>query len=212
MKALLLTLLVLLPATHRASMPASGIEGRVIMKEKKLQRVASPYAGSGAANNRQVKPLPTLVFINGAVGIRPSMAAKTVLAQRDTAFEPELLIVPVGATVSFPNQDPFFHNVFSYSKPKRFDLGRYPRGESKTVTFDQPGMVSVFCEIHKWMRAGVVVVENSHYAQVNPDGSFALPDVPPGSYKLTVWQAERGARTVDVTVPAAGAARVDVTF
>lgn len=209
-----LTLLLVAALTSVSTRPvtvASGIEGRVVMKERKLQRIANPYAGAGPAAH-DVKDLPAIVYLNGQVGRAPSALDRPLMAQRDTSFQPELLVVPVGTAVSFPNQDPFFHNVFSYSKAKRFDLGRYPKGEAKTITFNQAGTITVLCEIHKWMRGGIVVVENSHYATVKPDGSFSLPNVPAGTYKLTVWHAERGSRTVDVTVPASGNARVDVTF
>ena len=212
-KPLTIALLLVLPWHGFPAGPdATGIEGRVVMKAPKLQRVANPYAGSGAAAAREVKPLPPIAFLHGRVGSLPPALDRPVLAQRDTSFQPQLLIVPVGTTVSFPNQDAFFHNVFSYSKAKRFDLGRYPKGEEKNVTFDQPGTISVLCEIHKWMRSVIVVVENAHYAVVSPDGSFTLPDVPAGTYKLTVWHTERGTRTVDVVVPASGSARVDVSF
>jgi len=189
----------------------SSIEGRITLKERKLQRVAGQYAGSGSAAAREIKPLPMVVFLSGRDPDFAS-AARPEMSQRDTAFAPDLVVVPVGTTVRFPNRDPFFHNVFSYSKTKRFDLGRYPRGDEKTVTFDHPGAVNVLCEIHKWMRAGIVVVENRHHVIANADGTFTLPDVAPGAYKLTVWQFERGSRTVDVTVPASGSARVDVTL
>jgi plastocyanin len=186
------------------------INGTVTIKESKLRRVAGAYAG---APPRVVTPLPAVVFLEGAIsGSAPAEAPALRLSQRDTSFTPELIIVPAGTTVSFPNGDPFFHNVFSYSKAKRFDLGRYPRGEQKNVTFDRAGAVSVYCEIHKWMRAGVVVVENAFNAIVQPDGTFTLPGVPPGTYKLTVWQAERGSKTVDVNVPASGEVRVDVSL
>ena len=132
--------------------------------------------------------------------------------QQDTAFAPPVLVVPVGTAVEFPNRDPFFHNVFSYSSTKRFDLGRYPRGESRTVTFDRAGIVKVYCEIHQWMRSAVVVVENPFHAEVRADGGFTIPGVPPGRYKLAVWDFDRGQRVVDVTVPAQGAARVDVSL
>ena len=186
------------------------ISGTVTIKESKLKRVAGAYTG---APPRVVTPLPAVVFLEGAIaGSAPTELTTPRLSQRDTSFTPELIIVPAGTTVSFPNGDPFFHNVFSYSKTKRFDLGRYPRGEQKNVTFDRAGAVSVYCEIHKWMRAGVVVVENGFNAIVQPDGSFTLPGVPPGAYRLTVWQAERGSKTVDVNVPASGEVRVDVTL
>ena len=87
----------------------------------------------------------------------------------------------MGATVSFPNGDPLFHNVFSYSRAKRFDLGRYPKGESKTVVFDKPGYVKVLCEVHKWMRAGILVVENPYHAVVQESGRFQFDEVPAGT-------------------------------
>jgi len=121
-----------------------------------------------------------------------------------------VLVIPVGTSVDFPNQDPFFHNVFSYSSAKRFDLGRYPRGESRRVVFDRPGVVKVYCEIHQWMRSAVVVVENPFHAEVGTDGSFSIAGVPPGRYRLAVWDFDRGQRTVEVAVPAQGSARVDV--
>jgi plastocyanin len=189
---------------------AGTIEGRVIAAPRPPQRVANPYAGLGAAS-RTLGTVPMVAFIQGAVaGREGASAAHPRLAQHDTSFAPSLLVVPAGSTVDFTNQDPFFHNVFSYSPTKRFDLGRYPRGESRPVTFDRAGTVKVFCEIHRWMRAGVVVVENPYHAQVRPDGSFTLRNVPPGSYKLAVWDFDRGTRTVNVTVPADGTARVDV--
>jgi hypothetical protein len=132
------------------------------------------------------------------------------LAQQDTSFRPVLLRVPVGTRVDFPNQDGFFHNVFSYSSVKRFDLGRYPRGESRTVTFDRAGVVKIYCEIHQWMRSAVVVVENPFHDEVDADGGFRISGVPPGRYRLAVWDVDRGERITEVTVPASGTVRVDV--
>jgi plastocyanin len=210
MRYALCTLLAALPLLVSMRSAGGTIQGTVTIKDSKLKRVAGAYTG---APPRVVAPLPVVVFIEGAVdGSAPAVVATPSLSQRDTTFTPDLLIVPAGTTVSFPNRDPFFHNVFSYSKAKRFDLGRYPRGEQKNVTFDRAGTVSIYCEIHKWMRAGVVVVENGFNAVAQPDGSFTLAGVPPGNYKLTVWQAERGSKTVDVTVPPSGDVRVDVTL
>src|SRR5206468_4315540 len=104
------------------------------------QRVANPYAGLGVAA-RTVAPVPMVAFLEGEVagGRAGPPARHPRLAQHDTSFAPPLVVVPVGTTVDFANEDPFFHNVFSYSTPKRFDLGRYPRGESRPVTFDRVG-------------------------------------------------------------------------
>jgi hypothetical protein len=110
------------------------------------------------------------------------------MEQRDRMFVPSVLAVPVGATVEFPNGDPFFHNVFSYSKTRRFDLGRYPQGESASVVFDRAGVVPVFCEIHYTMRAYIHVLDTPYYAVTDDQRAFAIADVRPGSYVLHVWQ------------------------
>ncbi|MDB4948400.1 MAG: hypothetical protein JWM27_1049 [Gemmatimonadetes bacterium] len=210
--AVLAPVLLLVPLLAGGTRAASGtIEGRAIVTPRPPQRVANPYAGLGVAT-RTTAPVPMVAFLEGAMGgARPSALPRHPrLAQHDTSFVPGMVVVPVGTTVDFTNQDPFFHNVFSYSTPKRFDLGRFPRGESRPVTFDRPGTVKVFCEIHRWMRSGVVVVENPYHAQVRADGTFRLEDVPAGRWRLSVWDFDRGKRTVDVTVPAGGTARVDV--
>lgn len=186
------------------------IEGQVELSPRAARRVAPRYPGA-AGGTHVVGTVPPVAYIVGRVpGAAPAAAPRPRLTQQDTAFRPALLVVPVGARVEFPNADPFFHNVFSYSPIKRFDLGRYPRGESRTVTFDRPGVAKVYCEIHQWMRAAVVVVENPFHAQVGADGRFRIAGVPPGRYRLTVWDVDRGERTVEVTVPAAQVARVNV--
>ena len=114
--------------------------------------------------------------------------------------------------MEFPNGDPFFHNVFSYSQVQRFDLGRYPLGESKAVTFDQPGIVKVYCEVHDFMRAVVLVLEGSHRAVVEEDGSFAIAGVPPGDYELVTWHADLNEQTMPVTIRAGETARVEVVL
>ena len=103
-------------------------------------------------------------------------------------FEPSVIAISVGSSIEFPNFDPFFHNVFSYSKTKKFDLGRYPNGKSKQVLFDEPGIVSVFCEIHYSMRAYIHILQTPYYTVSDKDGFFALKDLEPGDYTVHVWQ------------------------
>ncbi len=206
--------LVLALVAHPVTAPGQTgtIEGTIEIRRTPPRRTASRYPGAGPTRARSVQQLPAVVFVEGAVaGVgagRPSAAP--VMAQRDTTFVPGLLVVPVGTAVEFPNDDAFFHNVFSYSGPKRFDLGRYPEGESKTVKFDEPGIVNVYCEVHEHMRAAIVVVENPFHAVVAGDGTFRIPGIPVGSYRLTAWHADQGTETVDVTVSAGATTRVSI--
>jgi hypothetical protein len=124
------------------------------------------------------------------------------LEQKNTWFRPEVMAVLVGTTVDFPNRDDQYHNVFSYSKPKRFDLGRYPTGESRPVTFDKPGVVKIYCEIHAHMRAWVVVCENPYFAVTDETGKFRIEKVPAGKHKLVRWRTQGPEVEQDVEVVA----------
>ena len=119
-----------------------------------------------------------------------------------------MLVVPVGSTVSFPNHDPFNHNVFSLSEENPFDLGLYGRDEVRSVRFARPGLVRVYCNVHAQMSALVVVRDNPWYAQPASDGSFTLGPVPPGSYALHAWheRAPELTRPLEVTADGVGAA------
>ena len=109
------------------------------------------------------------------------------LMQKNRMFLPHLQVIPVGAVVKFPNADPFFHNVFSLFDGKRFDLGLYEAGSSKSVTFSREGVSYVFCNIHPEMSAVVLALPTPLYAIADPNDSFALRNVPPGDYKLHLW-------------------------
>jgi plastocyanin len=109
------------------------------------------------------------------------------MLQRDKQFHPHVLAVPVGATVTFPNRDPFFHNVFSLYKGERFDLGLYEAGASRSVRFDRPGVSFVFCNIHPEMNAYILALETPYFAVSDAAGDLRIADVPAGRYRLSVW-------------------------
>lgn len=109
------------------------------------------------------------------------------LVQKNKAFIPHIIVVQAGSSVEFPNDDPFFHNVFSLFEGKRFDLGLYEAGSSRTVKFDRPGICYIFCNIHPQMSAVIVVVQTPYWGISDRSGTFAIPNVPPGRYLLHVW-------------------------
>jgi hypothetical protein len=106
--------------------------------------------------------------------------------------------------VSFPNSDPTYHNVFSLSRAKTFDLGRYAAGRAKSVRFDRPGVVRVFCDIHSHMTAFILVFAHRYFAVTDEEGRYRLPDVPPGTYTAAVWHEVLPRQAHAVTVPAEG--------
>jgi plastocyanin len=109
------------------------------------------------------------------------------LVQKDKSFQPELLVIPAGGKVEFPNHDPFFHNVFSLFDGKRFDLGLYESGTTRFVTFDKPGISFIFCNIHAQMHAVVVAVQTPYYAISDRQGEIDIRDVVPGRYQMHLF-------------------------
>jgi plastocyanin len=127
------------------------------------------------------------------------------IAQRHKAFVPNFAVVARGTTVEFPNWDDFEHNVFSISKAApAFDLDRYPRGQSKSRVFDKVGVVQLFCNIHPFMRAMVVVTPNSYFSRADSSGRFVISNVPAGKYELVAWQERCDERRTDVTIGGPG--------
>ena len=122
----------------------------------------------------------------------PSAAVTAELAQKDREFLAEVVAVPVGSTVSFPNRDPIFHNVFSLSRVKTLDLGNYPQDQTRTVTFAKPGIVPVYCHLHPNMTAVIVVAPSKWVTMPGGDGRYLLRDVPAGRHTLVVWHKAAG--------------------
>jgi plastocyanin len=133
------------------------------------------------------------------------------LDQRNETFVPHVLAIVAGTTVDFPNNDKTYHNVFSLSSTKTFDLGRYAVGHSKSVRFDRPGIVRVFCDIHSHMSAFILVFSHRYFAVTDEEGRFRLDNVPPGSYTVVAWNESAPSESRRVVVADAGG-DVEVNF
>jgi plastocyanin len=134
----------------------------------------------------------------------PVPAGRSEIGTAEKQFSPHVLVVPLGSTVTFPNHDPFNHNVFSLSEENPFDLGMYGRGETRSVTFDRAGVVRIYCNVHPQMSALVVVRDNPYYSQPSSDGSFTITDVPAGKYVLHAWHERSPETRREIVVPAGG--------
>jgi plastocyanin len=165
---------------------AQGVEvsGKILIRSASLSTV----------KKHQAPPSPAKVVVwlsplrPGAIALA-TPAHQTVyrLVQKDKMFTPHLLVVPTGSQVEFPNEDPFFHNVFSLFNGKRFDLGLYESGTSRSVRFDREGVSYIFCNIHPEMGAIVLALSSPYYGISAENGTFVLHNVPPGSYRLNIW-------------------------
>ena len=152
-----------------------------------------------------------VVFLKDAPA-RAVSPTRVGIRQRDETFVPRVVAVPVGSEVEFPNDDPYYHNVFSLSRSKAFNLGRYPKGQTRVVRFDKPGIVKVFCDIHSHMSAAVVVLNHPWYAIPDDDGRFEIADVPTGDREVVAWHERLGNTTVPVRVEPGRGASVEFTL
>ncbi len=149
-----------------------------------------------------------VVYLKDAPHVRVAPAHAEIRQVNET-FAPRAVAVTVGSEVSFPNGDPFYHNVFSLSRPRTFDLGRYPTGQTRTVRFDKPGLVKVFCQIHSHMSASVMVFDHPWFIVPDADGRFELDDLPAGTQRLVAWHERLGETTVTVRLDANRIATVE---
>jgi plastocyanin len=160
-------------------------------------------------------------FIVYVEGVLPgtNLAATTVvvetrrnITQKGARFTPRVLPVMVGTTVEWPNHDEIFHNVFSISEPKQFDLGLYKHPELKRVKFDHPGRVDAFCSIHTAMHCIILVLENPYFAAADAQGRYRIADVPPGTYKLKAWHERLPSQSKAIVVSENGTTQADFTL
>ena len=129
--------------------------------------------------------------------------------QRNETFVPHLLAITTGTVVDFPNSDHIYHNVFSLSKAKSFDLGRYAAGHSKSIVFDRAGSIRVFCDIHSHMNAFILVFNHPFFATTDTEGRYRIDDIPPGNYNVVAWNEGMSSDPKPATVPAGGSTELD---
>ena len=198
---------------------ASGIvEGTVRLETRRgsdppmlgpySRRRYRPPSRAGASSS----PRDVVVFLL-ADGTSASPASDTArIVQRDRTILPHVTAIRAGTPVSFPNEDDVYHNLFSLSEVHPFNLGRYPPGETRVEVFDEPGVVRMFCDIHSEMTGVIRVLDTPHFTRPDDEGSFRLPNVPPGLHRLVVWHESAGSDTVAVQVPDGGVARVELSL
>jgi plastocyanin len=184
------------------------IEGTVTLPPPKKPAAMPRYQITG-----EIGPAPAaaaIVFLEGKFPAPVVKPPALTMGQRGYQFEKAVLPVRVGTRVEFPNFDPDYHNVFSYSKSKRFDLGRYRKGETPAaLVFDQPGVIRLYCDIHEHMRSVIVVLDTPHFTTTDAAGKFRLNGLPAGHYVLKAWIDEKTTRERPVELKAGETLRVD---
>src|SRR5881275_3705821 len=192
----LLWLNAVFPILPIALLASGAVEGRVALPKSHSAPVqAKRYEIVTKGGVLSTQPPLAVVYLDGAFPRPASLPTKEV-AQKDLTFIPALLPIEAGTKVQFPNLDDQYHNIFSYSPAKRFDLGRYRPEERPipSVTFDQPGLVILRCDIHEHMRGLILVLNTPYFVMTNTDGRFRLAGVPAGDYTLKAWIDSRTTR------------------
>jgi hemoglobin len=201
------------PVASVASVFRAGAPKRIATALKKMPDSApQPEVGKSDEDEVKLPPKAKVGVLNGSLkidgkapsglgvvmltpvkgGAKKRVAKTRVIEQRGKAFAPHVMAIPVGSTVSFPNFDNVFHNVFSLSKPAAFDLGMYKSGESRDMKFDKAGIIRLGCNLHAAMSAYLIVVDAPHYVVVGKDGTFSFKALEPGKYKVQVWNELSG--------------------
>lgn len=210
-RAIFIAIALAFAATARGG---ATVEGLVQLPPPRMERPLNQrYQTNADAPLTPSNPPAAVVYLEGtfapndapAVSVSPAQ-----MTQKNFAFAPDLVAVHVGGAVQFPNLDDMYHNVFSYSKAKRFDLGRFRKDEKPaSVVFDKPGVVTVHCEIHDRMRGIILVLTSPHFVKTDPAGRYRLEHLPAGHYSLKAWINEADVRSHDVDLTDSATLHVD---
>ena len=211
-RLLLVSLITILAAPVGRALADASVEGVVELPKPTMAKPLNQrYRTDVEVPEAPTDPPIAVVYLLGETpapaGPRPTIK----MSQTHIMFDPELLPIQVGTSVDFPNMDDTYHNVFSYSKTKRFDLGRYRKEEKPaTVLFDKPGVVVIHCEIHDRMRGTILVLETPYFQKSDTAGRYRIDHVPPGRYTLRAWISDNDVRDRTVELKKGATLHVDL--
>ena len=185
--------------------PQTGrLQGRVTITVPVSKAPPSAAYGARRVETGSTDPASELtnvvVYLEDAPKPQTLQSTRARIVQENETFVPRVVAITRGSTVDFPNADPFFHDVFSLSRAGTFDLGSYPRGQTKSQQFRRTGLIKVYCHIHSHMSASIMVFDHPFFTIPRSDGSFGIDDVPPGTYKVSAWHERIGESTQSVRI------------
>lgn len=190
--------LLALLATTQLAHAGSDVRGRVVLDLPGM---------------RLAEVGPVVVYLAAEPGLAAAPPASTpALHQKHAAFAPSFLAIAAGQSVSMPNDDEIFHNVFSYSKPNDFDLGLYAAGQTREVAFRHPGVVKLYCSIHESMNGAIFVAPTPFFEVAGEGGRFALRDIPPGTHRIRTWNEKLPDTELSIVVPASGVSGLEISL
>lgn len=193
--------LLLLLVLRAGAAESAVVEGKVPLPKPSPPAVKSGRYQVQSGGIAAPDAPAAVVYLEGNFPLATNPPPTVQLRQNGLQFRPALLPVQVGTTIEFPNEDDIYHNVFSYSKAKRFDLGRYRKDERPAAqVFEKPGVVHLYCEIHEHMRGTILVLETPYFTRTDTNGCYRLENLPAGSYQLRAWLDDKLVYTQPVTL------------
>jgi plastocyanin len=210
---LLATTALAAPVSSGQPAGAGSIRGRVEFRTAAALPTQRPNPINPATGVRRLEveaPQAVLYLASAPRGaFEQSDTSRVRLDQRNETFVPHVLAITTGTVVDFPNSDSIYHNVFSLSKAARFDLGRYAAGRSRSIRFDRPGIVRVFCDIHSHMNAFILVFSHPFFSPIDDEGRYRIDGIPPGSYSVEAWSDKGSFETKTAVVSERAVTQLD---